>query len=362
MIIKKLQIENLRNLGSVSLQANPVLNYIVGDNGAGKTSILESVVVLSRGRSFRTSQSFELIGPAGPTFRVFAETEQDDRQCNRLGLERSGKHWKARKNGQDLAQISQLTRSLPLVLMEPDSHLLVSGAPEVRRKFLDWAVFHVEPTFLEVWRRFSKALKQRNAALRARHVEVIESIDKILTPLGSRLGLLRGEYIKMLSMEVKSNVSELSSELADIEIEYQSGWGEGSYEEALVKSRDRDMERGATSQGPHRADLLLKKGDNLAKTVISRGEQKVLSAALLLAQASILKSHGDQPVVLLDDLASEFDKTHFERVLAKFLETGAQVWLTGTREPGFSGAHTVFHVEHGTVCKNVIISAGRNPV
>jgi DNA replication and repair protein RecF len=351
LIIKTLQIENLRNLGSVSLQANPVLNYIVGNNGAGKTSILESVVVLSRGRSFRTSQSVELIGPAGPTFSVFAETEQDDRQSNRLGLERSGKHWKARKNSQDLAQISQLTRSLPLVLMEPDSHLLVSGAPEVRRRFLDWAVFHVEPSFLEVWRRFSKALKQRNAALRAGQMDVVESMDEILSPLGAKLSQYREAYADLLAKEIKSIITELSSELNDVTIDYQSGWGEGPYNEALSKWRVRDLERGATSQGPHRADLLMMKGDNLARTVISRGEQKVLSAALLLAQAAILKSIGDKPVVLLDDLASEFDEDHFERVLSKFLETGAQVWLTGTREPQFSGEHTVFHVEHGIVHK-----------
>jgi len=351
LIIKTLQIENLRNLGSVSLQANPVLNYIVGKNGAGKTSILESVVVLSRGRSFRTSQSHELIGPAGPTFRVFAETEQDDRQCNRLGLERSGKHWKARKNSRDLAQISQLTCSLPLVLMEPDSHLLVSGAPEVRRRFLDWAVFHVEPTFLEVWKRFSKALKQRNAALRVRQMDVVESIDEILSPLGGRLGRFRAEYTELLSIEIKSIVTELSSKLNDVTIEYQNGWGDGPYQEALSKWRNRDLERGATSQGPHRADLLMMKGDNLARTVISRGEQKVLSAALLLAQASVLKSYGDQPVVLLDDLGSEFDEDHFERVLSKFMETGAQVWLTGTQKTQFTGEHTVFHVKHGNVHK-----------
>lgn len=351
MIIKTLQIENLRNLESVSLQANPVLNYFVGNNGAGKTSVLESVVVLSRGRSFRASQSLELIGPSGPNFRVFAETEQDDRQRNRLGLERSGKHWKARKNSQDLAQISQLTRSLPLVLMEPDSHLLVSGPPEVRRKFLDWAVFHVEQTFLETWRRFSKALKQRNAALRVKQVDVVESIDEILAPLGTRLGELRGAYAELLSRDIKTIVSELSSDLNNIAIDYQNGWGAEPYHEALMKCRDRDLERGATSQGPHRADLVIMNGSTLARMVLSRGEQKILSSALLLAQARLLKSYGDKPVMLLDDLASEFDDAHFDRVLSKFIETGAQIWLTGTRKPLFSGEHAVFHVEHGNVRK-----------
>ena len=353
MKINTIQIENFRNLESVSLKPNPVLNFIVGNNGAGKTSILESIVVLSRGRSFRTSQASELVGPAKPTFSVFTETEQDGGQSDRLGLERSGKHWKARKNGQDLAQISQLTRSLPLVLMEPNSHLLVNGAPDVRRRFLDWGVFHVEQGFLEVWRRFSKTLKQRNAALRQGQIDVIESIDEILSPVGSKLSQLREAYSESISKETHLLVSELSAGLSDIRFDYQNGWGSGPYRDALTKWRERDLERGATSQGPHRADLVLMKGDAIARAVLSRGEQKILSAALLLSQARFLSSRGESPVVLLDDLASEFDSIHFKKVLAKFLETNGQVWVTGTREPEFSGPCSMFHVEHGTVHKMI---------
>ena len=349
MKINTLQIENFRNLESVSLKPNPVLNFIIGNNGAGKTSILESIVVLSRGRSFRTPQASELVGPAKPTFSVFSETLQDGGKSDRLGLERSGKNWKARKNGRDLPQISQLTRSLPLVLMEPNSHLLVNGTPDVRRKFLDWGVFHVEQEFLDVWRRFSKTLRQRNAALRQGQIDVIESIDEILSPLGSRLSQLREGYSNSISRETQSIVSDLSTDLSDITLEYQNGWGSGSYREALSKWRDRDLERGATTQGPHRADLILMKGKAFARAVLSRGEQKTLSAALLLAQVEFMKSRGESPVVLLDDLASEFDGVHFEKVLTKFLATGGQVWVTGTRETEFSGPCTVFHVEHGNV-------------
>ena len=132
MFIKTLQIENIRNLARVDIEPSPTLNILFGANGAGKTSVLESLVVLSRGRSFRTNQANELIGPEGNSFRVFAESSNHARKTIRLGLERSGKHWRARKNGDDLSQLSQLTRDLPLVLMEPNSHLLVSGPPEVR--------------------------------------------------------------------------------------------------------------------------------------------------------------------------------------------------------------------------------------
>lgn len=349
MKINTIQIENFRNLESVSFKPNPVLNFVTGNNGAGKTSILESIVVLSRGRSFRTPQASELVGPAKSSFSVFSEIQQDGGQLDRLGLERSGKHWKARKNGQDLSQISQLTRSLPLVLMEPNSHLLVTGAPDARRRFLDWGVFHVEHEFLSVWRLFSKTLRQRNAALRQGQIEVIESMDEILSPLGSQLSQLREAYSKSISRETQSIISDLSTGLSDITLEYQNGWGPGSYREALSKWRERDLERGATTQGPHRADLILMKGKAFARAVLSRGEQKTLSAALLLAQAGFLKSRGESPIVLLDDLASEFDSRHFEKVLSKFLAIEGQVWVSGTGKPEYHGSCSMFHVEHGAV-------------
>jgi DNA replication and repair protein RecF len=207
----------------------------------------------------------------------------------------------------------------------------------------------VEQKFLDVWRRFSKILRQRNAALRQGQIKVIESIDEILSPLGTQLSQLRETYSKSISTETQAIVSDLSAGLGDITLEYQNGWGSGTYREALSKWRERDLDRGATGQGPHRADLVLAKGTAFARTVLSRGEQKILAAALLLAQAKFLKSQGESPVVLLDDLASEFDSKHFAKVLAKFLETDGQVWVTGTRKPEFSGECSMFHVKHGTV-------------
>jgi len=347
--IRELRIENLRNLQSVSIKPNPRLNFIVGDNGAGKTSILESIVVLSRGRSFRTTVATELTGPARDSFRVFAEIMKDDKQTTRLGLERQGKHWKARKNAVDLSQLSQLTRSLPLILMEPNSHLLVSGTPEYRRKLLDWGVFHVEQGFLETWGRYSKALKQRNAALRVGNEEVIDSLDVILSPLGEQLSSLRSTHAQKLKQELLGLLPQICPSIGNISLSYSNGWGENSYAQALVENRYRDMDRGLTHRGPHRADVVLMKDGTSARAVLSRGEQKTLSAALLLAQAKFLSQTGERPVILLDDLASEFDEAHLNNVLSLALEWGGQTWVTGTRLPVLGGDHTVFHVEHGVV-------------
>jgi len=349
LILRKVQIQNFRNLQQVDLQPHPALNYFQGANGAGKTSILESLVVLSRGRSFRTTQAAELIGPCSDTFRVFALAETESGLAHRLGLERSGKRWRGRKDGVDLSQLSQLTRCLPLILMEPDSHLLVSGAPEVRRRYVDWGMFHVEQGFLDTWRHFSKALKQRNAALRRNQTEVLESLDAVLAKSAARLSHYRSEHCRLLSGNIQTLLDGLNSGLPDVTLQYQQGWVGGDYLESLQRNRGRDLERGQTLSGPHRADLGLHCGQTPARAILSRGEQKVLAAALLLTQAQLLMESGEKPVLLLDDLASEFDRAHFNSVLRYALGTGAQVWVTGTREEALDHPASVFHVEQGSV-------------
>ena len=353
MIIKNLQLENFRNLARVDVSPHPRLNVFYGANGAGKTSILEALVVLSRGRSFRTTLAAELIGPAATTFRVFAHGENTAGHEQRLGLERSGKRWRGRKNGRDLSQLSELTRTLPLVLLEPDSHLLVSGSPDVRRKFLDWGMFHVKQEYLEVWRRYSVALKQRNAALRQQQGDVLDALDGIVVEQGSRLSELRGAHADAVSLELRAMLKELDTGLTEIQVEYRPGWSGDSLSEALERNRSRDLERGLTHAGPHRGDLGLSCGSTPARAILSRGEQKLLAAALLLVQADLLASLGEQPVFLLDDLASEFDEAHFQRVLARAGAGGGQVWLTGTRRHRPDGGGSVFHVEQGNLAEVV---------
>jgi len=348
LYIKTLRIENFRNLKHVEIKPHPRLNFFFGANGAGKTSLLEALVVLSRGRSFKTGRAEELSGEDTGAFRIFLQTEYSGR-THRLGLERSGPHWKARQDGQDLALLSELTRQVPLVLMEPNSHLLISGSPDGRRRFLDWGVFHVEPAFLEHWRRYSRLLKQRNAALRERQVRVLDSMDDLLAQLGEQLSVFRTAYFKQLVEAFAKQAPDNAPELHGVQLEYQPGWKGTSLLEALGRSRKGDLEKGATSQGPHRADFLLTKDQRSIRTLLSRGEQKSFAAALLLTQAHLLALGGEGPLVLIDDLVSEFDQVHVQSVLESALSCAGQVWVTGTAAPVFPEAHKVFHVEHGTV-------------
>jgi len=349
LIIRKLQVENFRNLQAVEIRPHPQFNYLHGANGAGKTSLLEALVVLSRGRSFRTTQAAELIGSAGSTFRVFAKIEAKPGSVHRLGLERSGKGWRARMDGEEVSQLSQLTRSLPLVLMEPDSHLLVSGPPDLRRRYMDWGMFHVEPEFLDCWRSFSKALKQRNAALRAQQERLLDSLDEILVRYAEALDGYRAGYCRSICGKFQSILADLNPEMRNIALHYQRGWSADDYLQVLKQQRGRDLERCMTTTGPHRADVGLLQGNAAARSVLSRGEQKLVAAALLLTQAEVLRARGQKPLILLDDLASEFDSAHFNKVLQRSEAVGGQLWLTGTRRESTKNAGAVFHVEQGLV-------------
>lgn len=349
MHIKSLRIENFRNLKSIGIEPHPRLNFFYGDNGAGKTSLLEALVVVSRGKSFKTAHIEELGGVDDAPFRVFLESQFAGRD-HKIGLERDGKNWKARMDGQDVTMLSVLTRHLPMVLMEPNSHLLISGSPEGRRRFLDWGVFHVEPAFLDCWRRYARALKQRNAALRSNQARVLDSLDQLCARLGEQLNAYRLTYFNRLAAAFsQQDEVEGAPELMDVALEFQAGWKGESLLEALLRTRKRDAESGATSQGPHRADVLFTKDEKAVRSVFSRGEQKSLVASLLLKQAELLAGLGEPPLVLLDDLASEFDQQHFASVLQRALACAGQVWVTGTSAPGLAAEHMVFHVKHGSV-------------
>jgi len=349
LIIRKLQVENFRNLTRVEIEPHAGLNLFHGANGAGKTSIVEALVVLSRGRSFRTTQAADLVGSEQGTFRIFAVIQNRDEVFHRLGLERSGKRWRGRKDGKDLQQLSQLTRVLPIGLMEPDSHLLVAGPPEVRRRYLDWGMFHVEPGFLDTWRRFSKALKQRNAALRGHEPSVLDSMDVVFAEHSESLDRFRRAHCAAIAGNIRSMLADLNADLREISLEYQSGWTNGELLQTLRANRTRDVERGQTLSGPHRADLSLTCGSIPARSVLSRGEQKLLAAALLLTQAELLSGQGECPVILLDDLASELDQRHVDAVLRRAMGIGGQVWVTGTRRLTPPTPCAVFHVERGRV-------------
>ena len=355
MWVKSLNINNLRNIESAQIEPDPRLNCFTGDNGAGKTSILEALSVLSKGRSFRSGQISSLIGPESKFFQIVSKVETEAGASHQMGMERGPDYWSARHNGEDITQLSQLTRLLPHVLLEPSSHTLVSGPPDGRRKYLDWGVFHVKHEFLLLWRRYNRVLKQRNAALRQSDTTVVESLDPQFIKLGEQLHQAREYHAGLLNTILQQHLPVFSKTLQGIELSYRKGWAGDSLAEATQMSYQRDTERGTTGPGPHKADLYLSLNGTPAKERLSRGEQKAMTAAMIMAQAQLICDSGEKPILMLDDISSEFDEAHLGRVLGAGLDLGVQIWLTGTQLiPAIKtckSSYTVFHVEHGRVSR-----------
>ena len=355
MRVKSLNINNLRNVVSTQIEPDPCLNCFIGDNGAGKTSILEALSVLSKGRSFRSGQVSSLIGPEHKYFQIVTTVESGSGDLHQMGMERGADYWSARHNGEDITQLSELTQLLPHVLLEPSSHTLVSGPPDGRRKYLDWGVFHVKHDFLMLWRRYNRVLKQRNAALRQSNLMVVESLDPQFTGLGEQLHDARQHHAGLLNKHLRHHLPLFSRALEGIELSYRKGWSGNSLAEAIKVSRQRDIERGSTGPGPHKADLYLSLDGAAARERLSRGEQKTMTAAMILAQAQLICESGEKPILMLDDLSSEFDEVHLGRVLNAGLDLGVQIWLTGTQLipaiKACKGTYTVFHVEQGGVSR-----------
>ena len=352
MGVEHLSIRGFRNLVSVDIEPGPGINWLAGDNGAGKTSVLEALYVLARGRSFRSAQIGAVIGHNAESLMVVAHAHpQADGPSVVLGVERDALGWRGRIAGEDSHKVSDFARQLPIVLIEPDSHRLVSDGPQGRRQYLDWLLFHVEPAYLAQWQRYQRLLKQRNAALKTGGAgAVLDALDAPLIEAGAALNALRAQQALVLEREVLALNETLGLRLpGEINIRYRAGHnGEKTLAEAMADGRDSDLESGFTRAGPHRADLVLRVAGFPAAQESSRGQQKLLSTLLLLAQWRQFIAHGQSaPILLLDDPVSELDQGHLGQLLSWLRDQPHQVWITAT-EAGPDGIKT-FHVEQGQI-------------
>ena len=354
MRLTRLDIRQLRCLQAVEFRPSPGLNLITGGNGAGKTSLIEAVHLLGYGRSFRGRVRDGLIRSSQPHLELYAEWLDGQGRARRAGLRHAGGDWEARLDGAAAPSLTELCAELAVVTFEPGSHELIAGGAEHRRRFLDWALFHVEPAFLPVWRRYARALKQRNALLkRGPAASALAPWDRELAEAGESLSRLRGDYLARLEPVLAATAGEFLPELGAAGLRFLPGWRreESSLEDALLLGRERDLALGYTHQGPHRADWRV---DYLAlpgREALSRGQEKLTALACVLAQArAFAADRGEWPLVCLDDLASELDRPHQHQALSSVLASGAQVLLTATEAtllpPGIEPAAR-FHVERG---------------
>ena len=355
MRLESLRIQGLRCLADVTVPLSPGVTVFAGPNGAGKTSVLEAAFLLSHARSFRAGAKEALLQRGASQLSVFAQLRHDDGQIRRLGLGRQGVRWEARIDGQ-AATLSDLVGECAVVCFEPGSHALIAGGAEERRRYLDWGVFHVEHEFFLAWRRYQRALKQRNSLLRATG-PVSDALflpwEAELASAAAVIDRQRRVYLEALRPHIEQAMEALLPELGCVELRYKRGWAEDAdLEELLASQRGRDLARGHTTQGSHRADWSVVFEHAPQREHLSRGQEKLTALGCVLSQAALYAERkGEWPVVCLDDLASELDKPHQAALVARLKGAGAQVLVTGTEVPeALQDASTcVFHVEQGTL-------------
>lgn len=355
MKLTRLHIQRVRNLNQVQITPSPQLNFLVGANASGKTSFLESIYLLSRGRSFRTVNIRAVIQHAAPSLQLHAEVHNESGQRGvSLGLERSPRQTHIRINRETVRQASKLAHYLPVQVITPEAYRLLEEGPQQRRKFLDWGLFHVEPGFFPAWQNYHRILKQRNAALRRQHADSdVRAWDAQLLQQADILTRMRQRYVDSLSPWLEQYSQALLDEVPGFR--YREGWRSGqTLDEVLQAGLAGDRERGHTRAGPHRADLAITTGTSRVQDVYSRGQQKLLVCVLRLAQVRHLASAtGTESVILVDDLPAELDAAHRQSLFEVLEDSGAQLFITATDAtllPQQTRAQVrTFHVEQGQV-------------
>ncbi|PIE25164.1 MAG: DNA replication/repair protein RecF [Neptuniibacter caesariensis] len=332
MSISKLHIKNLRNIGEISFTPSSAINVICGENGSGKTSILEAINVLGLTRSFRTNKARHLIQTGQASTLVFASIDPMALGFKQsLGVERPVEgEARIRFEGADI-DLSTLAELIPLQVINSDTFMLLEGSPAIRRQFLDWGVFHADKAFIQLWRAFRRVLKQRNTLLKCGKIDnqLRQVWDREFIAFSDQLTRLRIEYLKLLQPEFEKVVLQLLGGI-DVQLGFSYGWDKKRpLDEVLASNFERDLRQGFTGAGPQRADIKLKVDGHNAAERLSRGQKKLVVSALKLAQGALFQRMNGRPCIyLIDDLPSELDSTH-GRLFCNVLEQSAnQCFIT----------------------------------
>lgn len=344
-----LEVENFRCIENAKLEFDSRGTGILGGNASGKTSLLEAIFFLGHARSLRTNTREKLVRRGTDFFRIVGRLETS-RGVLVAGTEYVDGETRTRLAGQGISSISEVAEILPIQLIDPGVHRLIEEGSARRRRLLDWGVFHVKHEFLPSWRRYQRALLQRNAALRANEDDaVIGAWQRDLVEYGIEVDAARAGYADLLKSIFEGIAARLLDEPATLE--YRRGWpADQSLAESFESAKTRDQKLRTTTVGPHRADLGFRLSGVMARDRVSRGQQKMLAAAFILAQIELRAQSATVPTcLLLDDPAAELDVDNLGKLLAAIDSIPSQLIVTSVSEAGLKGIHVgrKFHVEQG---------------
>ncbi|VVC76892.1 DNA replication and repair protein RecF [Aquicella siphonis] len=361
MTIALLRITNFRNLEAVDLvPCHAGLNVICGNNGSGKTSLLEAIYCLGLGRSFRTSTGARLIRQEADKFSIFSHIVSEMQRQVPVGIERDiHGTTRLRVAERDASGIMELAAYLPIRLINSQSHNLFESGPAFRRKFLDWGLFYQSDSFITCWRQFERVIKQRNVLLRDRRPRSeLDAWSDELARHAMVLDELRRRYVNHLMPLVSELAQELLA-MSTLAFAYQPGWREDrDYLEILKEGYLEEIRAGHTLHGPHRADLDITIDGIPVKHFLSRGQQKLLICAMIIAQGKLLAEQANKSIIyLVDDLPAELDLPSRQKLITLLSRQHTQIFVTAIERETIETIMgdrlavpiKVFHVKHGSV-------------
>ena len=358
-MLQRFHLHQFRNYRDQSFVPDPVVTVVTGENGSGKTSLLEAIYLLGAGRSFRTSRLASLVMADNTDCTLFAEIESDQ-GIRRVGIKRDRQSLvDARLDGERVSGLSDIARLFPVQVLHPGTVELVEGGSSARRRYLDWAMFHVEQEFIEEWRRLRGAVDQRNRLLKKPALKLRELVvwDRQVAESSARIDALRRRHLPLLIRLFEEELSAFSAAVPAVGLALNSGWAAGEdIASVLATTVEQDVRRGFTGKGAHRADLLLSSEEGSVREVFSRGQQKIVAYALVMAQVRLIRElAGRDCLMLVDDLTSELDRDNADRVMSAVIRVSRQVIVTSL-DPALAPLgkemnYTVFHVEHGALKK-----------
>ncbi len=358
MMLKKLVSKHFRNYSSFEFIPSQTNTVIYGDNGSGKTSLLEAIYLLGSGKSFRTSRLQYLLSNEAPADELYVHAQLLVAGSeHRAGVSRSRSSFTGlRLNGETVSNLSVFAKLFPIHVFHSGSAELVYGSAEIRRRFLDWGLFHVEHEFHGLWKALNKVVKQRNSLLKQSYVNPAEIRvwDEQLVAVSDKITVLRQAHLRQINRYLQSLCADVSWK-DNIKVTLAPGWAEGTdLAQGLVEAFETDVHRGFTSRGAHRADIRLTVGGQAIKEIMSRGQIKTFSILMGLAQLVYLVEEKDlSTLVLVDDMAAELDSNHMAYLVEKLSALQQQVIYTALSPAELPAALLtsdglkMFHVEQG---------------
>jgi DNA replication and repair protein RecF len=373
LFLKKLSVRNYRNHSETDIQFSPEINVLYGNNGEGKTNILEAIYYLATGRSHLGSRDSELIRWGASSFSVYGEVDKGNRRTEFDAFYSETAQKRIRVNKKEIHKLSELIGQFCTVMFSPETLKIVQGTPQDRRKYIDFAASQASKQYLHHLQMYYKILSQRNGLLKTGagqkdYQDNMQVWDQQLIETGSEVIRRRVEFIEELKSVVIPIHFEISKMMENAELQYQSSLGaidsrtagdiSEMFANELKKHKRLESIRGFTMVGPHRDDIKVYSNGYDLQKFGSQGQQRTAALSLKLGEVELLhRETGEKPIVLLDDVMSELDDERRKLLLAMISGT-YQTIITSTNLNPFNGLihqnMSVYKVFNGSVERGVI--------